>query len=165
MRVHSHFIHCLLICISPLALAAVALAASNPLSLTGEVRNGAGASLVSQSDPRTVALTYGAAYQPGDAIVVSAPPGYKYLFIEVDDRVPEAMVYSRTGQVRFPIPSGPLSIGYDALAFTGTNHRIEARIATPAEIATYRNVAMNSLDQTECITIFSTRNREFGDAG
>jgi hypothetical protein len=150
MRLPTRFLRSLrflLICISPLVQAGIATAASIPPSLTVEVRNAAGASLASQADPQKVALTYGSAYQPGDAIVISAPPQDKYLFVKVDERVPEAMVYSPTAQVKFPIPLGPLSIGYDPLAFTGTNHRIEARAATLAEITEYRNVAMNSLDQ------------------
>jgi hypothetical protein len=147
MRLPSQILRCLLVCISPLAQAGAAATASNPTSLTVEVHNAAGASVASQSDPQKVALTYGSAYQPGDAIVVSAPPQDKYLFVQVDDRVPEAMVYSPTARVNFPIPLGPVSIGYDPVAFTGTNHRIEARAATPAEISAYRNVAVNSLDQ------------------
>jgi hypothetical protein len=146
MHAPSPFIR-LLVCFSTMALAGVAIASSNPSSLTVEVRNAAGSVLASKSGSQKVDLAYGSAYQPGDAIVVSAPPEERYLVIQVDDRVPEAMVYCPGGRVSFPIPLGPLSIGYDALAFTGTNHRIEAREAAPAEITAYRNVAMNSLDQ------------------
>jgi hypothetical protein len=130
-----------------LALACSAIAAPDPSALTVEVHNAAGASLVSQSNPQKVALIYSAAYQPGDTIVVRAPAQDKYLVVQVDDRVPEAMVYSATARLDFAVPFGTLTISYDPFAFTGAVHHITARAATPAEIATYRNVAVNSLDQ------------------
>jgi hypothetical protein len=147
MYAPSRLIRCLLACIIPFSLAGVAAAAGNPSSLTVEVRNAAGASLASASDPQKVALSYGAAYQPGDAIVVSGPPGDKYLVIQVDGKVPGAMVYCPGGVVNFPIPSGPLLIGYDPSAFTGSTHQITAHVATPEELKAYRNVAVDSLDQ------------------
>ncbi len=136
-----------LTCIALLSLACAASAASAPAVLTVEVHNAAGASLASISDPQHVALAYGAAYQPGDTIVVNAPPLDKYLVVQVDEKVPESMVYCPVAQVSFTIPFGALTTGYDPLAFTGTSHEITARVAAPAEIAAYRNVAMNSLDQ------------------
>ena len=119
----------------------------SPSSLVVEVRNAAGAALESQSDPQKAALIYVAAYQPGDAIVVSAPPQDKYLFVQVDDNVPESLVYSPTAQVNFPVPFGKLTTGYDPKAFTGASHRITARVAGATEITAYRNLALNSLDQ------------------
>jgi len=66
----------------------------SPSSLVVEVWNAAGAAMGSQSDPQKATLIYGAAYQPGDAIVVSAPPQDKYLFVQVDDNVPESLVFT-----------------------------------------------------------------------
>lgn len=127
-------------------LAAVGVDAT-PSSLSVEVRNAAGSALGSQAGPQKAALLYNAAYQPGDAIVVSAPPQDKYLFVQVDDNVPESLVYSPTGQVHFPIPFGKLTTGYDPRAFTGASHHITARVAGAAEITAYRNLALNSLDR------------------
>lgn len=128
----------LLVCAGPLL---------NAASLSVEVDNSAGASLASQSDPQKVELTYNSAYQAGDAIAVKAPAEDKYLIIQVDDKVPECMVYSPTAQVNFAVPSGPLLTAYDPEAFAGTSHHIKARVATAAEIATYRNVALDTIDQ------------------
>jgi hypothetical protein len=119
---------------------------TNP-SLSVRVRNAAGATLASQSGAGKVELTYSAAYQPGDTIVINAPPQDKHLIIQVDNRVLATMVYSPTAQVSFPVPFGGVTVEYDPLAFKGTSHTIRARVATLAEIAAYRNVAMNSIDQ------------------
>ncbi len=151
MRLTTFFISSFLILAGPLAGAdnstSPAATSPNPSSLTVEVRNAAGASLATQSDPQKVALTYGAAYQQGDAIVVNAPPKDNYLIIQVDPKVPECMVYSPTAQVSFPIPFGKLTEGYDPQAFAGTSHQIKARVAGAAEITAYCNVALNSIDQ------------------
>ena len=145
MRLSLPFSLCLLALGSCLAVADNP--APPPSSLTVEVHNAAGALLASKSDPQNVVLTYGSAYQPGDAIVIAAPPQDKYLIIQVDDKVLETMVYSPTAKVSFPIPFGGVTVGYDPTAFTGTSHQIKARVASAAEIVTYRNVAMNSIDQ------------------
>jgi hypothetical protein len=111
--------------------------------LTVEIQNATGTSVASQSDPQKIAVSYLAVYQPSDLIVVNAPPQDKYLVVQLDDKVPESMVYCPTNVVSFPIPSGNLMDGYDPQAFGGAAHHI----ATPAEISAYRNVALNSLDQ------------------
>ena len=54
------------------------VAAPSPSFLTVEIQNATGTKLASQSDPQKVAVYYGAVYQPGDLIVVSAPPQDKY---------------------------------------------------------------------------------------
>src|ERR1700683_867237 len=46
----------------------------SPAFLTVEIRNATGTSLASQSDPQKVAVSYRAVYQPGELIVVNAPP-------------------------------------------------------------------------------------------
>lgn len=132
-------------CHLPGAFAKDAADASAPLSV--KVHNDNGVALMSGSGSGAVSLTYGAAYQQGDAITVTAPPADKYLVIQVDDKLAESMVYSPTSRVDFPIPIGAASTGYDPAAFVGAVHHIKARIASDTEIGAYRNVAMNSLDQ------------------
>ncbi len=114
--------------------------------LTVQIQNSAGKSLASASDPSKVALDYAAAYQAGDVILVTAP-AQKYLFIQVDAKLPESLVFSPTSTVTFTIPFGKFATGYDPTAFKGDTHHITARIASPTEITTYCNVALNTLDQ------------------
>jgi len=115
--------------------------------LTVEVRSVAGATLSSASDPIKVTLQHGHPYQQGDTIVVSAPEQQKFLFVQVDNKVPESLIYCPSARLTFPIPFGKLAEGYDPEAFVGDTHRIFARVATQNEIAAYRNLALNSLDQ------------------
>ena len=141
-----------LICIALNARAVAAPASSevtapSPSSLTVQIQNATGTSLATQSDPQKVAVSYGAAYQPGDVIVVNAPPQDKYLVVQLDDKVAESLLYCPTSVVKFPIPFGKLMDGYDPQAFAGATHHLSAHIATPAEISAYRNVALNPLDQ------------------
>jgi hypothetical protein len=58
------------------------------------------------------------------------------------------------GKLEFAIPFEKLATAYDPKAFSGTTHHITARVADPAEISTYRNVALNSLDQREVSDCF-----------
>jgi hypothetical protein len=124
-----------------------AVSSTPPNPLTVQVNNAAGTALAVKTGAQKVELTYNAAYQPGDTIVINAAPRFQYLIIQVDDRVLATMVYSPHAGVSFPVPFGGVTVEYDPLAFKGTSHTIRARIATPEEIAAYRNVAMNSIDQ------------------
>ena len=116
-------------------------------ALTLRVCNSAGAILASASASGSAALDYSSPYQQGDSIQVTAPPRDKHLVIQVDENVPESMIYSPGAQFTFAIPFGTLANGYDPKAFTGAAHLVKAHIATPAEIAAYRNVALDALDQ------------------
>ncbi len=120
--------------------------ATSPI-LKIEVVNAAHAVLTSQSAPQSVSLSYGAAYQAGDEIAISAPTGARYLAVQIDDKVPEAMIFVPGGNITYAIPSGKnLTQGYAPGAFAGSSHLIKARLVPEAELATYRNVALDPLD-------------------
>ncbi len=95
----------------------------------------------------SVDLTCPFVYEPGDVVTITAPPQDKYLVVRIDDHIPEAMVYAPTGQIVFTIPTLKLHEMYDHAAFSAPSHHLMARVATLAEIAAYRNVALNPLDQ------------------
>ena len=114
--------------------------------VTITVQNAAGTALGSKNDPQAVQLDYGAAYQNGDAIVVSGSG--KYFFVQVDPAVPESLVYAPGGKITCPIPAGTeLKMGYDPTAFAGASHSIKARLATQADLFAERNVALNAVDK------------------
>lgn len=121
--------------------------------LTIEVRNAAGVTRLSKSAPDKVELTSTQPYQLGDAIRITTLSWKSFLVIQADEKVPESLIYAPSGQIDFPIPFGKLTEGYDPQAFHGTHH-ITARLATPEEIVSYSNLALNPLDQRNCSEYF-----------
>ena len=129
------------------AFAQATTAPASDASLKVQVSGASGAVLASQENPQKIDLVCVAPYKPGDMVKVTAPSGDKYLVVQIDDHIPQALVYAPNGQVIFTIPSKKLHEMYDPAAFKGASLHITARAATAEEITAYRNVALNSLDQ------------------
>jgi hypothetical protein len=97
-------------------------------------------------------------------ISLSGPP---YMVVQLDKEMPETLVYAPSGQWTYNLPAenGKKDSTWRVLppqAFAGDKHVMVARVATPQEIAAYRNVALNPYDVRGETTAFphATSNSE-----
>ena len=107
-------------------------------------------------------------YVKGDRIVVT---GAEYLAVKVDRHYAEAILFAPGKRVDFPIPLWPRGkypkrYPHPPKAFQGERHVITARVATPKQIGSYRNVACNPMDpRGKSVTYpHAGSNSEWGDA-
>ena len=114
-------------------------------TITVSVQDAGGQVLASKSDPQNAALDFNAVYPPGARLVFTSPS--KYLFIQIDPAIPESLVYLPSGQFTFPIPEGKDRVDYAPNVFESAQHSIKAHLATAADLAADRNVALNALDK------------------
>lgn len=92
-----------------------------------------------------VSIVYSARYQPGDRIVLETGGEAAFCAVQLDDAMPETLVYVKTG-IDFPVPFGDGKISYSPKSFSGEKHLIRARLAREEEIAAHRNLAFNPYD-------------------
>lgn len=90
-------------------------------------------------------LLYDAAYQPGDAVVLTVPQtGYYVICLE--DTLGRELVYMKETTYRWAIPFEEGRISYNPRAFVGERHYLTARQATVEEMELPRNLAQNVYD-------------------
>lgn len=94
-----------------------------------------------------VFLVYEQEYVDGDRIVLTTDETDIHLIVQVDDAMGNAFTYIKKNEVIYHIPFGEKRISYSPKAFTGAMHLLFARIATAWEIANYKNLALNVVDQ------------------
>lgn len=94
-----------------------------------------------------VSLVYTNEYQEGDRIALETSEENLYVMIQIDDAMLPSFVYLTKQGVEFIIPFGEKRICYAPKVFSGNKHLITARIATKEEISSYRNLALNPMDQ------------------
>lgn len=94
-----------------------------------------------------VTMVFSDEYREGDDIVLETSEAGLYLAVQVDDALGEALVYLTEKSVIYHIPFGEKRICYSPKVFTGKKHYLSARLATEAEIGSYRNLALNVMDQ------------------
>lgn len=94
----------------------------------------------------SVSLVCTAEYKEGDRIVLETSEKNIHVMLQVDDALGAAFCYI-TGNVSYEIPFGEKRSCYSPKTFYGNRHYLYARIATPEEIAAYRNLALNVCDQ------------------
>lgn len=88
---------------------------------------------------------YTGEYKQGDEIVISKRD-ISFLSIKLDDTLKDSIIFTESGNIRFPVPFGELRRGYDKSAFTGNRHRIIVYEPKESEIYALRNIALNSHD-------------------
>ncbi len=93
-----------------------------------------------------VSLVYKKEYKAGYRILLESSEKGVYLVVQADDALGEAFVYV-TGTFDFKIPFGEKKICYSPKTFYGSRHLLTARTATGEEVGTYRNLALNVMDQ------------------
>lgn len=94
-------------------------------------------------------MLYDAEYREGDRIVFSAHKIPCYLALQVDEVLGEAFVYLVQKEISFVVPFGEKRICYSPKTFIGDKHLLTARMAREDEIKSYRNLALNVMDQHE----------------
>lgn len=99
----------------------------------------------------TGVLVYAKPYQEGDYLVVSHE-GECRMLISVDQTVQAGFVYLPEGKMTYRIPFGESMRAYPPNAFQGPKHVITARLMTEEEIHSYRNIALNPIDQRGDVT-------------
>lgn len=88
-------------------------------------------------------------YEEGDRIVLEVSEAGNYLVVQVDDALKEALIYLTKTSLEYKIPFGEKRICYSPKVFSGNAHYLYARLATKQEILSYRNLALNPIDQHE----------------
>ena len=93
---------------------------------------------------RDVRLVYGAQYEQGDIICFSSDKP-KYVITQPEDSLSPAFGYLN-GEFQLPVPFGEKRVCYSPKCFTGNIHLLWSRVATESEVESYRNLALNPLD-------------------
>ena len=108
----------------------------------------AGENIVAENTEQDdVMLVYQAEYKPGDKIVLTSTDKDIYLCVQVDDALGSAFVYITKNEVVYNIPFDEKKVSYSPKTFYGKMHFLSARLATKEEIKSYKNVALNVMDQ------------------
>lgn len=94
-----------------------------------------------------VSLVHMAAYAIGDQIAVDVGGKAGLYALQLDETLPETVVYLDGTECRFPVPLGEEHVCYSPKAFLGDCHLVTARLATPEEIKARRNLAKNPFDR------------------
>lgn len=117
----------------------------NRLTLT--VRNLNGDVLAENTQNDCLNLFYPAEYEEGDEIVLRTEKTGVFVQLKIDDAMEAALCYLTETEFRFRIPFGEKRTSYSPRVFTGTKHLISVRTALENEVAAYRNLAENPVDQ------------------
>lgn len=107
--------------------------------------NGSTAAFNSQQEE--VRLVYQKEYEEGDKVILSCSTVPAYLMVQVDDALGESFVYITKKEVSYTIPFGEKKICYSKKTFFGDCHLLSARLAEPEEVMSYKNLALNKMDQ------------------
>lgn len=92
-------------------------------------------------------LVYDREYQPGDTIVVESSEKNIHIICQVDDALGAAFVYITDPLIRYEIPFEEKRVCYSPKVFSGKPHYLYVRRAAQQEVNTYRNLALNVMDQ------------------
>lgn len=100
------------------------------------------------SDIEKAIMVYRRPYQEGDYVVIgSGAQAACHMRVRIDQTVAEGCVYLPDGSMTYRIPFGESMRAYPPNAFGGNKHLITAELMTEEEIASYRNIAENPIDQ------------------
>lgn len=105
-----------------------------------------GTRMVSQ-EGESVSMVYAAEYQPGDCVLLECSEPGQLCVVQFEDTLAPAYIHVAARLAIYRIPTGADRIVFSPKAFTGSRHLIRARLATPAEKAMRRNLALNAFDQ------------------
>ncbi|MBQ7680535.1 MAG: carbohydrate-binding protein [Butyrivibrio sp.] len=112
-----------------------------------EVRDADAHTVAEAAGDREVFLAWEGVYAPGYTIVMSGLVPAQFYKVRVDAGLAEALVYITKDTVCYHIPFGEGKTGHPPQAFTGERHYLSIRMAETADVCTYRNLALNPLDQ------------------
>ncbi|MDF7799839.1 discoidin domain-containing protein [Pontiellaceae bacterium B1224] len=120
---------------------------TNPVMLTLKLLRADMSTGAVSSAENEVNLVYTSEYQEGDSIVLEASESGRFLMFQADDALGSALVYVKGDSAWYTIPFGEKRICYSPKPFSGNRHLISVRVATDEEINSYRNLALNVMDQ------------------
>lgn len=123
------------------------------MELSLKVEDAGGTVLASTTGTDETVLVYRGAYGEGDRLVVEADSD-GHIVLTLDDAIAPAPVYLRGGRHVFSVPFGQKRDSYSAKAFTGDCHRLFVRRARAEEVAAWRNLAFNPLDDASNAALF-----------
>ncbi|MCB2307964.1 carbohydrate-binding protein [Clostridium estertheticum] len=118
-----------------------------------EIKDESNITISEMSGMEEISLIHTKKYKKGDKVCFTNLSGNKYLVINIDNELSEALIYVPGNILEFSIPFGDDSIPYSLCSFKGSNHNIDMRIATNEEIYCYRNLAKNVMDKS-CNTTY-----------
>ncbi|MGF7145798.1 hypothetical protein HNQ56_004242 [Anaerotaenia torta] len=124
------------------------------MKLTIEIVDREGNVLAQSSGSGEAGLVYSREYQEGDQIRIRSTEEKTYLMVQADDALGSAFLYLTDGKICYPIPFGEKRRAYSPKVFTGSLHYLWVRKATPEEVSSYRNLALNVMDQHEAEGVF-----------
>lgn len=108
-----------------------------------------GVVLAKAEEEQELNLVLNRIYQRGDYIILSDIKAPCYLMMQVDDALGEALIYVTENEIQYTIPFDEKKVCYSPKTFYGTLHVLTARYARQEEIISYRNLALNVMDQHE----------------
>lgn len=94
-----------------------------------------------------VVLAWKGEYEEGDKIIFSVGNTDAFYMIRVDDTIDESFVYITRNEIVFEVPFEEKKYSYNPKSFTGERHYLTIRPSDEYEIAGYRNLAVNPMDQ------------------
>ena len=112
-----------------------------------EIKDESNTTVSEISGEEEISLIHTKRYKKGDKICFTSSSVNEYLVINIDDELPQALIYVPGNTLEFSIPFGDESIPYSLCAFKDNTHTINMRIATQEEVYCYRNLAVNVMDQ------------------
>ena len=119
-----------------------------------EIKDESNSTISEISGIEDTTLIYTKKYKKGDKICITNLSINKYLVINIDNELSEALIYIEGNTLEYSIPFDEEAIPYSLSAFKDTTHNIKVRIATEEEIYRYRNLAKNVMDQRGEITYY-----------
>ncbi len=115
--------------------------------LTLKIQRGDGSTACVSRGEGQARLVFSDEYREGDEIILESSRANIHLFYQVDDALGGALVYITDKCIRYRVPFGEKRICYSPKVFSGKKHYLYVRQATKEEIAAYRNLAQNVMDQ------------------
>lgn len=110
-----------------------------------EILDAAGRVRQSASGPDYARFLCTLPYQEGDTVVYTADA--EHCMVQVDQALPECLVYLPEKRFVYRVPKGDLTLAYPPQAFAGDMHLLQIRPARREELLARRNLALNPLDQ------------------
>ncbi len=103
--------------------------------------------LASSGNGDSVSIVYSAFYNEGDEILLETDKAGVFCVFQPDDALQPSLIYCKSNICKYKIPFGKDKIVFSPKAFFGDRHLIRARAATADEVASYRNIALNTADR------------------
>ena len=109
--------------------------------ITIELRDAEGTLIASAAHPSEAMLCVDRAYLPGDVLTLEGAP---FLAVQMDQAIPEGIVYLPEGKMTWPVPAGEHRLAYAPGCFEAGRHIVLARL--PELSGAERDLARNPAD-------------------